>query len=610
MSIKSKKTRKNQGIIQSGGNKGKLKKGYKYSGKKLKSGLPQILKVTKKKKKIQRAGGNAPIKSFMNSFNEEKYDEPLTWGTGSKDNPKYVMSTWDSTVDSTNRYKDNYGLYDVLKSNNGMKKLRDLFLIDNNDLYKKDSGNEDAINERNEIYVLLVGAIQASQFVIKKKGDNFFYPLSPNINKHYSGHNISSILINETGLIIEYAFNHNAEFTSTMEHAETRAIRRAMTNFYSYKHLQNKFITSSSILKDIETPIWWLDKQDENYKKTKMTNKLSTCSLYSSLESCAQCSGVMALARMDRVSYLIRDTGYFNIGNIIHNLLKDAALASPKPMFSFNYTYVTCVLALSFELTWLFMKKLSEILEKFYKSLPKEKSYLNAYKTLIRLRKDKQKFDEKELLKTWNRDILVNKNILFKIEKLILEFNTDIKNNSVNYLNKIYSEKYFKSNNNKLEIKFSLNRENLEVELQNDYVNSNNLKSELLNEDIKQILDGLEFKDGRGITLNPVYIDKKDAEFKFISSITDYLITNVCYQIYNTHRKILYQKLTKKNPQNNLFKLKYPEYKNLYTRTWTKKPIETDEKYVLTNNQVLLECIDFDRFVDLQGFRGTSTGNL
>ncbi len=37
--------RNHKGIIQSGGNKGRLKKGYKYSGKRLKNGLPQILKV-------------------------------------------------------------------------------------------------------------------------------------------------------------------------------------------------------------------------------------------------------------------------------------------------------------------------------------------------------------------------------------------------------------------------------------------------------------------------------------------------------------------------------------------------------------------------------------
>ena len=41
--------RKHQAIIQSGGNKGKLKKGYRYSGKKLKSGLPQIIKYKSKK---------------------------------------------------------------------------------------------------------------------------------------------------------------------------------------------------------------------------------------------------------------------------------------------------------------------------------------------------------------------------------------------------------------------------------------------------------------------------------------------------------------------------------------------------------------------------------
>ena len=40
-----KNCRKHQGIIQCGGNQGKLKKGYKYSGKRLKSGLPQIIKT-------------------------------------------------------------------------------------------------------------------------------------------------------------------------------------------------------------------------------------------------------------------------------------------------------------------------------------------------------------------------------------------------------------------------------------------------------------------------------------------------------------------------------------------------------------------------------------
>ena len=45
-----KKTRKHKGIVQSGGNKGKLRKGYKYTGKKLKNGSAEIKKVKKNKK--------------------------------------------------------------------------------------------------------------------------------------------------------------------------------------------------------------------------------------------------------------------------------------------------------------------------------------------------------------------------------------------------------------------------------------------------------------------------------------------------------------------------------------------------------------------------------
>jgi len=47
--IRGKKVRKHQGIIQTGGNAGRLRKGYRYSGKKLKSGLPQIIKCKSKK---------------------------------------------------------------------------------------------------------------------------------------------------------------------------------------------------------------------------------------------------------------------------------------------------------------------------------------------------------------------------------------------------------------------------------------------------------------------------------------------------------------------------------------------------------------------------------
>ena len=46
---KTKKVRKHKGITQTGGNAGRLRKGYRYSGKKLKNGLPQIIKCKSKK---------------------------------------------------------------------------------------------------------------------------------------------------------------------------------------------------------------------------------------------------------------------------------------------------------------------------------------------------------------------------------------------------------------------------------------------------------------------------------------------------------------------------------------------------------------------------------
>ena len=46
---KKKRVRKHKGIIQTGGNCGRLKKGYKYSGKKTKTGLPVIIRTKNKK---------------------------------------------------------------------------------------------------------------------------------------------------------------------------------------------------------------------------------------------------------------------------------------------------------------------------------------------------------------------------------------------------------------------------------------------------------------------------------------------------------------------------------------------------------------------------------
>ena len=56
----SKQIRKHRGIHQSGGSIGKLKKGFRYSGKTLKNGKPEIVKA---KKKIIKSRGGQKIQS-------------------------------------------------------------------------------------------------------------------------------------------------------------------------------------------------------------------------------------------------------------------------------------------------------------------------------------------------------------------------------------------------------------------------------------------------------------------------------------------------------------------------------------------------------------------
>ena len=63
--------RKHQGIVQTGGNTGRLRKGYRYSGKKLKNGLSQIIKVKKSKTRkniTKKRGGSKEFEKIIKLF--------------------------------------------------------------------------------------------------------------------------------------------------------------------------------------------------------------------------------------------------------------------------------------------------------------------------------------------------------------------------------------------------------------------------------------------------------------------------------------------------------------------------------------------------------------
>ena len=78
--------------------------------------------------------------------------------------------------------------------------------------------------------------------------------------------------------MIDFEFNHNEIFNSSAEHAEARLIRRV----FSLSQINNGWDVLAAG-----------DKKDAKYG-----NIFSAVTIYTSLESCAQCSGIMALANV------------------------------------------------------------------------------------------------------------------------------------------------------------------------------------------------------------------------------------------------------------------------------------------------------------------------
>ena len=114
----------------------------------------------------------------------------------------------------------------------------------------------------------------------------------------YLGHNIACIAVDGNGHIIDFDFNHNAFFRSSAEHAESRLVRRLFS------------------LTDIFDS--W--KTGARFNGKPHAASLGQVTLYTSLESCAQCSGVMSLAGVKQIVYLQNDFTAYKIGNIMYKL--------------------------------------------------------------------------------------------------------------------------------------------------------------------------------------------------------------------------------------------------------------------------------------------------
>jgi|ERR1700687_3817063 len=114
----------------------------------------------------------------------------------------------------------------------------------------------------------------------------------------YLGHNIACLAVDGKGEVMDFEFNHNNFFRSTAEHAESRLVRR----LFSLADLMDDWKTGKRI------------------PGKSRAFALKDVTIYTSLESCAQCSGVMSLGRVKQVVYLQNDPGAYRIGNIMYNL--------------------------------------------------------------------------------------------------------------------------------------------------------------------------------------------------------------------------------------------------------------------------------------------------
>jgi tRNA(Arg) A34 adenosine deaminase TadA len=201
------------------------------------------------------------------------------------------------------------------------KQLRDIVSVD----LSKDAPElaDDAVKERHRIYCHLlmklivrfwngnkrgpIGTypLRAQQIEAQEaqgrryKGDMIANPEGARINwDRYLGHNIACIAVDGNGEIIDFEFNHNDFFRSTAEHAESRMVRR----LFSLADVRDGWKTG--------TPL----------PDRSRAFSLNDVTLYTSLESCAQCSGVMSLGGVKQIIYLQNDFTAYMIGNIMYNL--------------------------------------------------------------------------------------------------------------------------------------------------------------------------------------------------------------------------------------------------------------------------------------------------
>lgn len=193
---------------------------------------------------------------------------------------------------------------------------------------------DEGMKERHKLYSLLLMSITKFYWNGNKRGRE---GINGTYNNHlpvsygnyefndYLGHNIASIAIDGVGSVIDFEFNHNKIYNSSTEHAESRMVRRV----FSLTQINDSWKTSNV------------------HKPKDDARTFEDVTLYTTLESCSQCAGVMALAKVKEIVYLQTDPGMYLIGNILRNLTRKIdeapgshnSLLSPMPISGLDINF-------------------------------------------------------------------------------------------------------------------------------------------------------------------------------------------------------------------------------------------------------------------------------
>ncbi len=155
-------------------------------------------------------------------------------------------------------------------------------------------------------------------------------PRAASLKGDYLGHNIAAFAVDRDGFVIDFDFNHNEIFNSSTQHAEARLLNRV----FSLNQINDS---------------WNVGATPETTSSNSYGQLLQGVTIYTSLESCAQCSGIMTLGNAKEVVYLQEDPGQYKIGNIMFRLTESndpnrkALAPRPIPASAFNFKYYSAL---------------------------------------------------------------------------------------------------------------------------------------------------------------------------------------------------------------------------------------------------------------------------